>query len=84
MQSLATTDMEQACERAKAAAGGPSALARALTESGSPIRPQGITKWSRVPAERVLEVERLSGISRYDLRPDVYGPAPGKSGRAVA
>jgi DNA-binding transcriptional regulator YdaS (Cro superfamily) len=30
----------------------------------------------RVPAERVLEVEQLSGISRHELRPDVYGPAP--------
>ena len=36
-----------------------------------------ITKWSngRIPAERVLEVERLTGISRADLRPDIY-PLP--------
>lgn len=27
-----------------------------------------------IPAERVLEIERLTGISRYDLRPDVFGP----------
>ena len=26
-----------------------------------------------VPASRVLELERLTGISRYDLRPDLYG-----------
>jgi DNA-binding transcriptional regulator YdaS (Cro superfamily) len=38
--------------------------------------------WSRwenghrqVPAERVLDIERLTGISRHDLRPDVFGPA---------
>jgi DNA-binding transcriptional regulator YdaS (Cro superfamily) len=38
--------------------------------------------WSRwenghrqIPAERVLEVERVTGISRHDLRPDVFGPA---------
>lgn len=27
-----------------------------------------------IPAERVLEIERITGISRYDLRPDVFGP----------
>lgn len=29
----------------------------------------------RVPAERVLDVERVTGISRHELRPDLYGPA---------
>jgi DNA-binding transcriptional regulator YdaS (Cro superfamily) len=28
--------------------------------------------WKRVPAERVLEVERLTGVSRHKLRPDLY------------
>lgn len=27
----------------------------------------------RIPAERVLEVERLTGVSRHQLRPDVFG-----------
>lgn len=72
-------DEREACERAKSAAGGPSALARALTESGAVISSQAISKWDRVPAERVLEVERLTGVSRYELRPDVYGPAPAKA-----
>ncbi len=35
-----------------------------------------ISQWDRVPAERVLDVERITGISRYELRPDIYGPAP--------
>jgi DNA-binding transcriptional regulator YdaS (Cro superfamily) len=35
-----------------------------------------VAQWHRVPAERVLEVERLTGISRYELRPDVFGAAP--------
>lgn len=30
----------------------------------------------RIPAERVLAVEAATGISRYELRPDVFGPAP--------
>lgn len=37
-----------------------------------------VTRWNqgRVPAERVLDVERVTGISRHDLRPDIYGPPP--------
>lgn len=35
------------------------------------------TRWSqkRVPAEKALLIEALMGISRHDLRPDIYGPA---------
>jgi hypothetical protein len=33
-----------------------------------------VTKWKRVPAERVLAVEAITGISRHDLRPDIYPP----------
>lgn len=29
----------------------------------------------RVPAERVLDVERVTGVPRHELRPDLY-PAP--------
>lgn len=28
--------------------------------------------WRRVPAERVLAVEKATGISRHELRPDLY------------
>lgn len=37
-----------------------------------------VTRWAqnRVPAERVLEVEGITGISRHVLRPDIYGPSP--------
>lgn len=33
-----------------------------------------VTRWSqkRVPAERVLQVERITGVSRHVLRPDLY------------
>lgn len=30
----------------------------------------------RVAAERAIEFERITGISRHVLRPDVFGPAP--------
>lgn len=35
-----------------------------------------ISKWEarKVPAERVLDVERVTGISRHILRPDIYPP----------
>ena len=33
--------------------------------------------WSRVPAERVLTVESVTGVSRAVLRPDLYGERPG-------
>jgi DNA-binding transcriptional regulator YdaS (Cro superfamily) len=31
-----------------------------------------IVKWRQVPAERVVEVERITGIPREQLRPDLY------------
>lgn len=38
-----------------------------------------ITLWrwetGRVPAERVIEIERVTGISRAELRPDLFGDA---------
>ena len=31
-----------------------------------------VVKWPQVPAERVVEVERITGIPREQLRPDLY------------
>jgi DNA-binding transcriptional regulator YdaS (Cro superfamily) len=42
------------------------------------INKSSVTSWIQrrgVPPERVLEVEALTGISRHDLRPDIY-PLP--------
>ncbi len=36
--------------------------------------PSAITQWSKVPAEDVHTVERLTGIPRSELRPDLYPP----------
>lgn len=69
--------------RAIAAVGGPVAMATALTSSGKRISSQAIGQWRRVPAERVLEVEALTGLSRYDLRPDVYGERRDTSSEAA-
>jgi len=32
-----------------------------------------VSQWTRVPPEHVLDVERLTGVSRHVLRPDVFG-----------
>lgn len=37
------------------------------------LTPQAISKWrKRIPVERVLEIEARTGVSRHDLRPDIY------------
>lgn len=65
------------CE-AKRAVKGNTGLSRALNEE---ITPQAIAQWKHVPAERVLMVERATGVPRHRLRPDLY-PAPAE-GRAA-
>jgi len=37
---------------------------------------QAVYGWfkKKVPAERVIELERISGIPRHELRPDIYPP----------
>ena len=37
---------------------------------------RAVHQWILVPANRVLTVERVTGISRYKMRPDVYGKDP--------
>ncbi|TAN61467.1 MAG: hypothetical protein EPN20_12430 [Magnetospirillum sp.] len=42
---------------------------------GLGIRSQAVSGWYMVPPRRVLDVERLSGVPRWRLRPDLY-PSP--------
>lgn len=71
--------MDDVCKRAIETAGGPGKLSAAL----SSITPQAISQWRRVPSERVLAVESATGISRHDLRPDIFGPAPQQAAEAA-
>ncbi|WP_127524656.1 Cro/CI family transcriptional regulator [Mesorhizobium sp. Z1-4] len=64
--------MEEICAIAKDKAGGPTALAKTL----GGITPQAVSLWKKVPVDRVIDVERITGISRHKLRPDIFGPAP--------
>ncbi len=59
--------------RAIAAAGGTTKLGRLLG-----IMAPAFYHWKRIPAVRVLAVEQASGISRHELRPDLY-PAPAET-----
>lgn len=31
-----------------------------------------VSQWREVPANRIVEVERLTGVPREELRPDLY------------
>lgn len=64
--------------RAIALAGGQAALARRLS-----ISTQAVHLWLRknqVPAERCRQIEASTNgqITRYELRPDVFGEPPGE------
>jgi TorA maturation chaperone TorD len=50
------------------AAGGVAQLARKIG-----IAQPSISNWTRVPAQRVIAVETATGVSRKQLRPDLYG-----------
>lgn len=62
---MATSGVEQVIKQS----GGIGALAERLG-----ISPQAVHKWrkSGVPAERILELEELSGVPREVIRPDLY------------
>lgn len=36
------------------------------------ITASALWQWDEFPAERVIQVERLTGISRHEMRPDLY------------
>lgn len=45
-----------------------------------------VLRWERgqVTVERAVEIERVTGISRHELRPDIFGPAPSEQGGVAA
>ncbi len=62
---MATSQIKEIAEKA----GGVVALSLALGLSRA-----AVSQWKRVPIERVNDVERLTGIPRSELRPDIFLP----------
>jgi TorA maturation chaperone TorD len=54
-------------DRAIDAAGGVAQLARKIG-----VAQPSVSNWNRVPAQRVIAVEAATGVSRKQLRPDLY------------
>ena len=41
------------------------------------VTPQAVNQWvgkGKPPADKVLAIEAATGVSRHDLRPDIFGP----------
>lgn len=57
-----------ACQKAIRMLGG----ARKVAEQFG-VSAQAVYKWDVVPARKVLEIERATGVSRHELRPDIFG-----------
>lgn len=39
------------------------------------IARQAVYNWPRIPVERVADIERITGVDRAALRPDIFGAA---------
>lgn len=65
-------DTSSSVDRVIAALGG-------LTKAASALgidNPSVVANWrtrGRVPAERAIDIEMATGISRHELRPDIFG-----------
>lgn len=86
VESLATLDfvgfalLDCALMESVQGAQAPDPIALAAKEFGGVVKLSlalglsraAVSNWKRIPAERVLEVERLTGVPRGMLRPDLY------------
>jgi DNA-binding transcriptional regulator YdaS (Cro superfamily) len=67
LEFCAMMDKSEALRRAIKNVGGLAGLAAPLG-----ISEQAISQWDEVPPLRVLAVERVSGVPKEELRPDLY------------
>lgn len=58
---------EEGLRRAIEVAGGINALARLIG-----VTAPAVAQWKRVPVDRIVSVEIVTGIPREELRPDLY------------
>lgn len=67
------------------------ALLEAIRKAGSVgklaaligVTSQAVSQWKKPPATRVLDIERETGVRRYDLRPDIYPVRRRKADKAA-
>lgn len=74
----------EALNRACKALGSQNALATALGIESASI--SGWRERNRIPAERCIAIEQATGgiVTRHDLRPDIFGPAPAEPSKQEA
>lgn len=65
--------------RALDVSGGVSALAMALG-----VTQPSVSGWTRIPVDRVVAVERVTGIARAELRPDLFAPSTNENAAPTA
>lgn len=70
MRKLRRTAYATGTRAAIQKAGGPKALADALN-----LVPSAVTQWVEIPARHVPAVSELTGLSRHELRPDLWEEA---------
>ena len=61
------SDMDAGMVEAVIAMRTKAALAEALG-----LTPQAVSGWDKIPLSRLLDVERVTGVPREKLRPDLY------------
>lgn len=55
-------------------------MCAALKRPGELLTRQAISQWEEVPVKWVLRIEKQTGFSRHQVRPDVYGDRPSDIG----
>jgi len=71
MDTKLKAQAQEALKGAIEKAGNAAVLARHLG-----ITKGAISQWSVCPPGRVVQVEGITGVSRHDLRPDIFGKSP--------
>jgi DNA-binding transcriptional regulator YdaS (Cro superfamily) len=61
------TSRDAALQRAIDAVGGAAELARRIG-----VKRQAVSAWRRCPADKAKAVQTITGVSRHDLRPDLW------------
>jgi hypothetical protein len=67
--ALTLISMDAGLTKAIKAAGNGAALARELG-----ITRSALSQWRRVPQQHIIAIERITGVHRKVLRPDLYPP----------